>query len=100
MKNIYVGNLDIDATEKQVRELFEVYGVVERVAVVRDRDTGHPRGFAFVEMANDDQALAAITALNGATLAERPLEVNEARPNADHEASTSPELRDHRRHRL
>ena len=50
MKNIYVGNLSYDATEDQIRSLFEAYGAVDRVSIVTDRDTGQPRGFAFVEM--------------------------------------------------
>jgi RNA recognition motif-containing protein len=53
MKNIYVGNLDFRTEEKEIRSLLEIYGVVERVTLVRDRDTGQPRGFAFVEMRND-----------------------------------------------
>ncbi len=56
MKNIYVGNLSFDATEDQVRSMFEAYGPVDRVSIVTDRDTGQPRGFAFVEMSDDDSA--------------------------------------------
>ena len=80
MKNIYVGNLSYDATEDQVRELFAAYGVVDRVSIVTDRDTGQSRGFAFVEMTDDDAANKAMEALNGAKLGGRNLNINEARP--------------------
>jgi cold-inducible RNA-binding protein len=83
MKNIYVGNLSFDATEDQVRSLFEAYGAVEKVNVITDRDTGQPRGFAFVEMPDDDAASKAIEALNGTNLSGRSLNINEARPKAD-----------------
>ncbi|HEY1731545.1 MAG TPA: RNA-binding protein [Terriglobales bacterium] len=83
MKNIYVGNLSFDATEDQVRSMFEAYGPVERVSIVTDRDTGQPRGFAFVEMTDDDSAGKAMDALNGTNLGGRNLTVNEARPKAD-----------------
>jgi cold-inducible RNA-binding protein len=83
MKNIYVGNLTFDATEDQVRSLFEAYGPVEKVSIITDRDTGQPRGFAFVEMADDDAAGKAMEALNGTNLGGRNLTVNEARPKAD-----------------
>ncbi|HEX8896925.1 MAG TPA: RNA-binding protein, partial [Terriglobales bacterium] len=56
MKNIYVGNLSFDSSEDQVRSLFEAYGAVDKVSIITDRDTGQPRGFAFVEMADDDAA--------------------------------------------
>ncbi len=83
MKNIYVGNLSFDATEDQVRGMFEQYGPVERVSIITDRDTGQPRGFAFVEMNDDDSAGKAMEALNGMNLGGRNLTVNEARPKAD-----------------
>src|SRR5581483_8586799 len=83
MKNIYVGNLSFDATEDQVRRLFEQYGPVDRVSIITDRDTGQPRGFAFVEMSDDDAAGKAMEALNGNNLSGRNLTVNEARPKAD-----------------
>ena len=63
MKNIYVGNLSFDATEDQVRAMFEAYGPVDRVSIVTDRDTGQSRGFAFVEMSDDDSAGKAMEAL-------------------------------------
>ncbi len=83
MKNIYVGNLSFDATEDQVRSMFEAYGPVDRVSIVTDRDTGQPRGFAFVEMSDDDSAGKAMEALNGTNLGGRNLTVNEARPKTD-----------------
>jgi cold-inducible RNA-binding protein len=83
MKNIYVGNLTFDATEDQVRSLFEAYGPVEKVSIITDRDSGQPRGFAFVEMNDDESALKAMEALNGTNLGGRNLTVNEARPKAD-----------------
>ncbi|MBV9087398.1 MAG: RNA-binding protein [Acidobacteria bacterium] len=83
MKNIYVGNLSFGATEDEVRSLFEQHGAVEKVTLVRDRDSGQPRGFAFVEMPNDSEAEAAISAVNGANLGGRSLNVNEARPKTE-----------------
>jgi len=83
MKNIYVGNLSFDASEDQVRSLFEAYGAVDRVSIITDRDTGQPRGFAFVEMTDDEAASRAMDALNGTNLGGRNLTVNEARPKAE-----------------
>jgi cold-inducible RNA-binding protein len=80
MKNIFVGNLDFSSTEASIRPLFERYGTVERVNLVTDRDTGRSRGFAFVEMADSEEADRAITGLNGTDLDGRALNVNEARP--------------------
>jgi cold-inducible RNA-binding protein len=83
MKNIYVGNLSFGTTEQTVRSLFEAHGSVEQVKIVTDRDTGQPRGFAFVEMTNDAEALKAMAALNGKDVGGRTLAVNEARPKTD-----------------
>jgi len=83
MKNIYVGNLDFNASEEQVRSLFEQYGAVDKVQLVRDRDSGQPRGFGFVEMVNDEEAEKAISAINGTALGGRSLNVSEARPKAE-----------------
>src|SRR4249919_3238032 len=80
MKNIYVGNLDFNVTEDELRQAFAAYGQVENVTVLKDRDTGQPRGFGFVEMANDEEAEKAISAMNGYQLGSRALNVNEARP--------------------
>lgn len=80
MKKIYVGNLDFNVSEESIREQFERFGAVERIDVVKDRDTGQPRGFAFVEMTDAAEADRAITELNGAFLGSRAINVNEARP--------------------
>lgn len=79
MKNIYIGNLDYGTTEEQLRTLFLAHGTVETTTVVKDRDTSQPRGFAFLEMANDGEADKAIHALDGTVLGGRALAVNEAR---------------------
>ncbi len=81
-KKVYVGNLSFDASEQQVQDLFAEYGKVESIAMINDRDTGRFRGFCFVEM-EDSAANAAINALNGKTLDERELRVNEARPRTE-----------------
>ncbi len=83
MTNIYVGNCSFDVTEEQLRELFAAYGQVDRVNVVTERDTGRPRGFAFVEMPDASAAKAAINGVNGTELGGRTLKVNEARPKGD-----------------
>lgn len=80
MKNIYVGNLDFRCAESELRSAFEVYGQVDRVNIVTDRDTGQQRGFAFVEMTNDAEGEKAIAGLNGSLIEGRALNVNEARP--------------------
>jgi cold-inducible RNA-binding protein len=80
MLNIFVGNLSFGSTEDSIRSLFEGYGTVDRVNVVTDRETGQVRGFAFVEMANDQEGQQAISALNGRDLDGRSLTINEARP--------------------
>ncbi|MGH9541675.1 MAG: RNA recognition motif domain-containing protein [Terriglobales bacterium] len=83
MKSIFVGNLSFSTTEDEIRSLFESYGTVDRVSIITDRDTGRSRGFAFVEMGNDEEAAAAIAATNGGSLSGRTLNVNEARPRAE-----------------
>jgi len=77
--SIYVGNLPYDTTEEQVVDLFKQFGEVNRAALVKDRETGRPRGFGFVEMPNDNEARSAIEALSGKDFEGRPLTVNEAR---------------------
>ena len=77
MTKLYVGNLPFTATEEAVNALFSQHGTVERVSMITDRETGRPRGFAFVEMPNADAARAMQT-LNGADFDGRPLRVNEA----------------------
>jgi RNA recognition motif-containing protein len=83
MTNLYVGNLSFHTTEDQLLSVFQEYGAVERVNVVTDRMTGQPRGFAFVEMTNREEAERAITSLDGRELDGRNLSVNEARPKTD-----------------
>ena len=83
MKNIYVGNLDFNSTEDELRLAFEAFGHVNKVTIVTDRDTGQKRGFGFVEMADDTEGMNAIAGLAGATLGGRALMVNEARPKRE-----------------
>jgi len=83
MKNIYVGNLDFRTTEGELRTAFEVYGQVDKVNTVTDRDTGQKRGFAFVEMTNDAEGVKAIAGLNGSLLEGRTLKVDEASPKRE-----------------
>ena len=79
-KKVYIGNMSYDTTENKLQELFAAHGEVASVSVVTDRYTGRPRGFAFVEMATDEAAQAAIAALNGQEVDGRQLNVAEARP--------------------
>jgi RNA recognition motif-containing protein len=83
MKKIYVGNLSFSVTEAKLRSLFEAYGSVASANIVTDRDSGQPRGFGFVEMANDAEAAKAINGMNGKDVEGRTLTVNEARPRAE-----------------
>jgi RNA recognition motif-containing protein len=80
LKNIYVGNISFQTTEQDLDAAFSAYGQVDRVQIVKDRDTGQARGFAFVEMPVNSDADKAMAALNGAELGGRTLTVNEARP--------------------
>lgn len=79
-KKIYVGNLPFSATENEIREKFEEFGPVLSVNLISDRDSGRPRGFGFVEMEGDQEAEAAIKALDQTDMGGRKLNVNEARP--------------------
>ena len=81
--NIYVGNMSFDTTEDQLRQAFEGFGAVSTIKVIMDRDSGRPKGFAFVEMSSKDEAVAAISGLNGQDLNGRVLNVNEAKPRTD-----------------
>lgn len=78
--SIYVGNLSFDATQGDISEVFAEYGSVSRVSLPTDRETGRPRGFAFVEMGSEAEEDAAISALDGAEWMGRDLKVNKARP--------------------
>ncbi len=84
MKNIFVGNLNFNTSEDELRQIFEPYGQVDRVSILTDRDTGRSRGFGFVEMASNEDGDKAITALNGSQIGGRTLNVNEARPKTEH----------------
>ncbi len=83
MKNIFVGNLDFNTSEDELRKLFEPHGQVDRITILTDRDTGRSRGFGFVEMANAEEGDKAIAALNGTQIGGRTLYVNEARPKTE-----------------
>jgi len=83
MKNLFVGNMSFQTTEADLRTLFEPYGQVTRVHIGKDRETGRSRGFAFVEMANDDEAAKAMAELNGKEFGGRTLKVNEAAPRGE-----------------
>jgi len=83
MSKIYVGNCSFDITEQQLRDVFSAYGEVDSVSVITDRDTGRPRGFAFIEMSNHAQAQAAIKGVNGTQHGGRTLNVNEAKPKTN-----------------
>lgn len=86
LKSIFVGNLAFGTGEDELRSVFENHGAVNRVSIMMDRETGRSRGFAFVEMANDEEAAAAIAALNGSSVGGRSLNVNEARPRPERPA--------------
>ena len=81
--NIYIGNMSFNTTEEQLREAFENYGEVTSVNIIKDKYTGEPRGFAFVEMPDQGSATSAIGGLNGQELNGRTMSVNEARPRND-----------------
>jgi RNA recognition motif-containing protein len=81
--NIYVGNMSFDMNEEQLRKAFEGYGEVSSVNIITDRNTGQSRGFGFVEMADKDEGMAAISGLNGQELDGRTLKVSEARPRRE-----------------
>jgi len=83
MKSLFVGNMNFQTTESDLRALFEPFGEITRVQVMTDRDTGRSRGFGFVEMADDEAAAQAVAALNGKELDGRALNVNEARPRPE-----------------
>ncbi len=86
--NIYVGNLAYRATEDEIRQAFSRFGQVSRVSIIMDRDTGRSRGFAFVEMPNEDEAKAAVEGLNQQEIAGRRVTINEAKPREDRPRGT------------
>ena len=81
--NIYVGNLSYQTTEDELRQAFENYGQVTSVNIIKDKFSGESRGFAFVEMASDEEAQEAMTKLNGFEINGRGMSVNEARPRSE-----------------
>ena len=81
--NIYVGNLSFQATEKDLQELFGEFGSVSRVSIIRDKETGKSRGFAFVEMPDRESGMRAISQLNDTEVVGRRVNVNEAKPRED-----------------
>jgi RNA recognition motif-containing protein len=93
-KRLYIGNLSYDVTSGDLEEMLSQHGTVERAEVISDRVTGRSKGFGFVEMASDDEAQAAIDALNGQQHGGRALTVNEARPREQRTRSRSSFSRD------
>ena len=83
MKNMFVGNLSFHTTENELRSLFEPFGQITRIHIATDRETGRSRGFAFVEMSNDEEASRAMSALDGKEFDGRAIKVNEARPRSE-----------------
>ena len=83
MKSLFVGNMSFQTTEADLAGLFQPFGQIGRIHIATDRETGRARGFAFIEMPNDDEAAKAIAALDGKAIGGRNLKVNEARPKAD-----------------
>jgi RNA recognition motif-containing protein len=90
MKSIFVGNMNFQTTESDLRALFAPFGQVTRVHMAMDRETGRARGFAFVEMPNDEEAAKAIAGLDGKEAGGRNLKVNEARPKGEGGPSRGP----------
>jgi RNA recognition motif-containing protein len=82
-KKLYVGNLSYEVTDADLAAMFEAHGAVQSAQVIMDRDTGRSKGFGFVEMKSDEEAKAAIAALNGKEMGGRQLTVNEARPKTE-----------------
>ena len=85
--NIFVANIERKVTDEQLQELFQQYGEIASLKLIRDRDTGVSKGYSFVEMSNDDEAQKAIDALNEFDLEGRALAVNEARPKTEYKKS-------------
>jgi RNA recognition motif-containing protein len=81
--NIYVGNLLRSLSETELKEVFQAYGTVQTASIIKDKMTGESRGFGFVEMPNKDEAMKAISSLNGKDLKGRNMTVNEAKPRTE-----------------
>ena len=88
-RKVYVGNLGYTVTSSDLQALFTPHGTVQSAQVIEDRDAGRSKGFGFVEMGTDEEASAAITALNGQMHGERALTVNEAKPRVSRGTATS-----------
>jgi len=88
-EKLYVGNLSYNTSEDTLRTLFAEFGEIESVNVITDRDTGRPKGFAFVEMATADAAKEAIDSLNGKMVDEREIKVDKAKPRTDRDRGRS-----------
>lgn len=82
-KKLYVGNLSFGLSDSDLSQIFAAHGTVESAQIIMDRDTGRSKGFGFVEMKSDQEAQAAIAALNGKEISGRALTVNEARPKTE-----------------
>jgi RNA recognition motif-containing protein len=82
-KKLYVGNLSYDVTDSDLQTMFSAHGTVQSAQIIMDRDAGRSKGFGFVEMGSDQEAQAAIAALNGQQSGGRSLTVNEAKPRED-----------------
>lgn len=89
MKNLYVGNIEKTTTEEDIKTAFATYGPVEVVSIIKDQTTGLPRGFGFVEMTEDKDALEAVQGLNGSLMAGRTINVSEARAKTHNDRSRS-----------
>ncbi|MFN2183164.1 MAG: RNA recognition motif domain-containing protein [Anaerolineae bacterium] len=82
-QKLYVGNLSYNTTESKLRDLFGEFGEIESVNMITDRETGRPKGFAFVEMASNEAAQKAISELNGKVVDDREIKVDKAKPQTD-----------------
>ena len=82
-QKVYVGNLSFNTTEDALRTLFAEFGEIESINLITDRDTGRPKGFAFVEMATEQAAKESISSLNGKLVDDREIKVDRAKPQAD-----------------
>lgn len=87
--NIYLGNLSYQSGEAEITKAFEAYGAVSSVNIISDRETGRSKGFGFVEMPNNNEALAAIDGLNGSDLNGRNINVNQARPREERSSGSN-----------
>lgn len=99
MQNIFIGNLAPKTSPQQLRDIFAAFGEVLSVSLVKNRDTGDPRGFAFVEMSSEAEAKRAIAAVHGSLIDERVVTVNEARPKEQRNSPSTSQMRRHRDHR-